>query len=264
MNSSRACLDQKICSRPWHFGGWRGHHRVACSIDCAPSLSLCLGIRAGLWCREPSASPLLHHLSVFKEGSQVPRLQEQWCPLPACKAVVFIKRTPYKKIINAQKVDSFEEAYAYSKLYKCAHTCMGIGQIAVLLKLKWEQQDNCLCLLFLLCCSLVICLYFPSIIESPSLSPSLSPPSLAVCLSALGNIMIIKAKEYRRVWTLSISLCPLWPAIISHTHTHKQTTYSHTLMRTVYTQKHTHTHTSISSCDWITFWLIVLLRAKQW
>lgn len=83
-------------------------------------------------------------------------------------------------------------------------------------------------------------------------------------LTALGNIVIIKAKEYLWVLTPSISPYPLWPAIISHTHpwtfTHIRNTHADTY--SIHTNKHA--HTSISSCDWITFWLIVLLRAKQW
>lgn len=109
---------------------------------------------------------------------------------------------------------------------------------------------------FFLCCSLVTCLFFPSIFASPSLS--LSPPH---SLFALGSIVIIKAKEYLRVLTPSISLSTLWPAIISHTHTRLYVQYTHEQTNT---RSHTHTQTGTSSCDWITFWLIVLLRAKQW
>ena len=84
-NSSRSCPHQKIRSRPWHFGGWRGHHHAACNIDCgSPSLSLCLGIGAELRCREPSAFSSLHHLSMQgRQKSLAPRLLEQWCPLSA-------------------------------------------------------------------------------------------------------------------------------------------------------------------------------------
>lgn len=83
-NSSRPCLHQKIwVSRPWHFGGWCGHHHATCSIDCGPpSLSLCLGIRVGLWCCEPKAFALLHHLPLQDRMNSLSLcVLEQWCPL---------------------------------------------------------------------------------------------------------------------------------------------------------------------------------------
>lgn len=147
--------------------------------------------------------------------------------------------------------------YEFSSYYKyyilscgCAHRqiCRSDGQRAVLFKPKGGKKwGYCSCLSLLP-------LPFTSNI-SPSLSVSLS-------FYALGNIVIIKAKEYLWVWILSISLCPLWPAIITHTHTH--TVVINSQVYSMHTNTCTNTHNSISTCDWITFWLIVLLRAKQW
>lgn len=132
--------------------------------------------------------------------------------------------------------------YEFSSYYKyyilscgCAHRqiCRSDGQRAVLFKPKGGKKwGYCSCLSLLP-------LPFTSNI-SPSLSVSLSS-------YALGNIVVIKAKEYLWVWILSISLCPLWPAIITHTHlcTHTHIRLWSTHKCTVYTQTHAQTHTIV-------------------
>lgn len=111
----------------------------------------------------------------------------------------------------------------------------GLGQRAALLRPKGKKRllslPPPLLLLFtayLSFLSINLCLSFTHSLL-PSLSPSLS-------LFALGNTVIIKAKEYLWVLTSSISLCTLWPAIIPPTHaTHTCTrTYTHTHAHIVY------------------------------
>lgn len=200
--------------------------------------------------------------------SQGPCLLEQWCPL----SVFVVKQLYYFgamkqpnmfhdcssskmiKIIDAHKAGSVEETLLQIHTNPSTLSCICTripAQRALLLKPKGKKR------LLSLSPSSSSGVHWLSLSSFHLSCPLLLP------LSAIGNIVIIKAKEYLWVSTPSISLCPLWPAIISHTHPHTHPhTLTHTLIRTVYTQ--TNTHTSISSCDWITFWLIVLLRAKQW
>lgn len=80
---SRSSSDQKICCRPWHFGGWRGHHHAAV-------LTLVLYHSARVWTSQQSFDAGNHqHFSSSaichrqKGRRNVPAL-EQRCPLSVC------------------------------------------------------------------------------------------------------------------------------------------------------------------------------------